>query len=250
LSYVQIGSQQVWHEVSGAGEPVVLLHGAFAGASSWGGQVPALVAEGFRVYAPERRGHVHTADVPGPLTYSVMADDTAAYLDTVVGAAHLVGWSDGAVVGLLVALRRPDLVHRLVLIGQYFNSSGKVHDGLVDTGLEDDSKAIQFLRAEYDPASPDGPDHFPVVFAKTMEMFHTEPEIDFSTLADVQAETLVLQGDRDDVTVEHSRLVADSLPNARLAVLPGSHGLPIESPAVVNPLLVSFLRDGAPEALF
>jgi pimeloyl-ACP methyl ester carboxylesterase len=83
-----------------------------------------------------------------------------------------------------------------------------------------------------------------------MEMFHTEPEIDFSTLADVQAETLVLQGDRDGVTVEHSRLVADSLPNARLAVLPGSHGLPIESPAVVNPLLVSFLRDGAPEALF
>ena len=65
---------------------------------------------------------MHTPDVDGPLTYSVMADDTVAYLDQEVdGPAHLVGWSDGAVVALLVALRRPDLVRRTVLIGQYYN---------------------------------------------------------------------------------------------------------------------------------
>jgi pimeloyl-ACP methyl ester carboxylesterase len=255
VPYVEVGEQQVWHEVSGDGEPVVLLHGAFAGASSWGAQVPALVASGFRVYVPERRGHVHTADVEGPLTYSVMADDTIAYLDTVVSGdgnvpAHLVGWSDGAVVGLLVALRRPELVNRLVLIGQYYNSAGRTPGGLSDTGLELESKALAFLRAEYDAFSPDGPAHFPVVYGKTMEMIRTEPELDAATFAAIEAQTLVLQGDRDAVTVEHSRLVADTMADARLAVIPGSHGLPIESPWVVNPLLISFLRDGPPAPLF
>src|SRR6478735_1065447 len=127
MSYIDVAGQRIWHETSGSGAPVVLLHGAFGGASSWFAQRPALVAAGFTVYLPERRGHVHTPDVPGPLTYSVMADETVAYLDAIVGTpAHLVGWRDGAVVGLLVAQRRPDLQNRLVLIGQDFNTSGKI----------------------------------------------------------------------------------------------------------------------------
>jgi pimeloyl-ACP methyl ester carboxylesterase len=250
VSYLEIAGHRVWHEVSGSGEPVVLLHGAFSGASSWGAQTPALVNAGFTVYAPERRGHVHTPDIEGPLTYSVMADDTIAYLDAVVQPAHLVGWSDGAVVGLLVALRRPDLVKRLVLIGQYYNSSGKVDGPLMDAIKDLSSETVQFLRAEYDAESPDGPDHFPVVHAKTLHMVDTEPEIDLETLGGIQAQTLVLQGDRDEVTLEHSQAVAAALPNARLAVLPGSHGLPIESPDVVNPLLISCLRSGPPAELF
>ncbi len=259
MTYVEVAGRQVWHEVSGEGDPVVLLHGGFAGASSWFAQQPALVASGFRVYLPERRGHVHTPDVPGPLTYSVMADDTIDYLETVLAPGregepgtpvHLVGWSDGAVVGLLVALRRPDLVARLVLIGQYYNSSGKVSGGLTEQGLEIDSEAIQFLRTEYDQVSPDGPEHFPIVYAKTVQMFLTEPELDLSTFAGVAAQTLVLQGDRDEVTVEHSLAVTHALPDARLAVLPGSHGLPIESPEVVNPLIAGFLRNGPAQAMF
>jgi pimeloyl-ACP methyl ester carboxylesterase len=250
VSYLEIAGHRVWHEVSGTGDPVVLLHGAFAGASSFGAQTPALVDAGFAVYAPERRGHVHTPDIEGPLTYSVMADDTIAYLDAVVQPAHLVGWSDGAVVGLLVAQRRPDLVKRLVLIGQYYNSSGKVDGPLIDAISDLSSDTVQFLRAEYDAASPDGPEHFPIVHAKTLHMIDTEPEIDLETLRGVQAETLVLQGDRDEVTLEHSKTVAGLLPNGRLAVLPGSHGLPIENPEVVNPLLISFLRNGTPAGLF
>jgi pimeloyl-ACP methyl ester carboxylesterase len=133
VPYVQVDGLPTWHEVHGEGTPVVLLHGAFAGASSWSSETPALAEAGYRVHVPERRGHAHTPDRPGPLTYSLMADDTVAYLDAVVdGPTHLVGWSDGAVVALLVAMHRPDLVDRLVLIGQYYNSSGKVTNGIVD----------------------------------------------------------------------------------------------------------------------
>jgi pimeloyl-ACP methyl ester carboxylesterase len=243
MTYIEVAGLRTWHEVSGDGQPVVLMHGAFGGASSFFAQTPALVEAGFRVHAPERRGHAHTPDVEGPLSYSVMADDTISYLDQEVGRpAHLVGWSDGAVVALLVALRRPDLVDHVVLIGQYVNSSGKTPDSQLIASL-DSPETIAFLRRGYDPVSPDGPDHFPVVFAKTMQMVMSEPEIDLATLTSVTAPTLVLQGDRDEVTVEHSAAVVRALPNARLAVLPGTHALPVERPDLVNPLIVSFLRD-------
>lgn len=244
MTYVEVDGRRVWHEVSGDGPPVVLLHGGFAGASSFGAQTPALVAAEFRVYVPERRGHAHTPDVDGPLTYSVMADDTIAYLSQVLPeGAHLVGWSDGAVVALLVAMRRPDLVHRMVLIGQYYNFAGRVPDSDIDALLRS-PEAMTFLRLEYDQVSPDGPDHFPIVYEKTMHMFDTEPQLDLAAFSAVTAPTLVLQGDRDDVTIEHSLAVVAALQDARLAVLPGTHLLPVETPDVVNPLLVSFLRGG------
>jgi pimeloyl-ACP methyl ester carboxylesterase len=145
-------------------------------------------------------------------------------------------------------MRRPDLVKRLVLIGQYFNSDGKA-PGSTLLAMIGSPEAEGFLRAMYDPYSPDGPDHFPIVRDKLLAMFDTEPELDLSELTAVTAPTLVLQGDRDEVTVPHSVEVANALPNGRLAVIPGSHGLPIEQPAVVNELLIGFLRDGVPDPL-
>ena len=248
--YVQIGGLRTWHEVGGAGPTVLLLHGGFTGAVSFSAQAPALVAARFRVHVPERRGHAHTPDVPGPISYDVMAQDTIAYLEQEVsGPAHLVGWSDGAVVGLLVALRRPDLVARLVLIGQYYNSSGKVPDSPLLAQLSA-PEAIGFLRREYDAVSPDGPDHFDVVHAKMIAMLASEPELDPATFSAFGGETLVVQGDRDEVTVEHSLAVARALGNGRLAVLPGTHGLPFEQPGPVNALLASFLWKGFPKPLF
>jgi pimeloyl-ACP methyl ester carboxylesterase len=91
-----------------------------------------------------------------------------------------------------------------------------------------------FLRGEYDRVSPDGPEHFPVVYAKTLRMIA------------VEAPTLVLQGDRDEVTLEHGAAVAAALPQGRLAVLPGTHALPVENPEVVNTLLVWFLAGAVP----
>jgi pimeloyl-ACP methyl ester carboxylesterase len=142
--YVDVAGLSTWHEVRGDGPAVVLLHGGFSGAAAWSAQAPALAGAGFRVHVPERRGHAHTPDVDAPLTYDVMTEDTIAYLDVVVGGpAHLVGWSDGAVVALLAAQRRPDLVRRIVLMGQY-NSAGRV-PGDLDRWLRTE-EAKDFLR--------------------------------------------------------------------------------------------------------
>jgi pimeloyl-ACP methyl ester carboxylesterase len=83
-----------------------------------------------------------------------------------------------------------------------------------------------------------------------VQMFRTEPELDLESLRAVQTPTLVLQGDRDEVTLEHSQVVADTLASGRLAVLPGTHMLPLESPDVVNALLISYLRGDPPEPGF
>ena len=248
MPYVDIAGVSTYYEVDGAGDAVVLLHGALAGADGWGAQRPALVAAGYQVWTPERPGHGHTADTPAPFSYRSMADETEAFLEAVVGRrAHLVGWSDGAVVAALVALRRPELVDRLVLIGQYFDRSGQVADGLSAqlSRLREQPPAV--LRGGYDDASPDGPDHFPVVFAKTVDLIRSEPEVVISDLAAITAPTLVLQGDRDDVRVEHSAAVAAAIHGARLAVVPGTHALPMESPELVNALLVDFLGGGPTE---
>jgi|SRR5829696_1478528 len=104
------------------------------------------------------------------------------------------------------------------------------------------------LRAEYDRVSPVGPEHFPVAYAKTLRMIETEPEIEPTSLTTVEALTLVLRGDRDEVTLEHGATVATALPQGRLAVLPGTHALPMENPEVVNALLLWFLAGATPAA--
>lgn len=248
MPYVNQSGQCTYYETLGAGEPVVLVHGALSGASAWFAQLEPLAESGFRVWAPERRGHGRTPDAPGPFSYAAMADETTAFIESVVGSAtHVVGWSDGAVVGALIGMHRPDLVKRLVLIGQYYHRSGATPNSLTERliGLRD--APPEALRAGYAHESPDGADHFDTVFAKTVDMLAREPEIRLEELSCITAPTLVLQGDRDEVRLEHSLEVVRAIPGARLAVLPGTHALPIESPHLVNPLLVAFLRGGPDE---
>jgi pimeloyl-ACP methyl ester carboxylesterase len=124
-TYVQLGTVKTWYDEHGEGDPLVLMHGGLVDARFFEPNLPAL-AEHFHVYTPERRGHGHTPDVEGPITYQLMTDDTIAFLETVVGQpADLVGHSDGAVVAMLVAIQRPELVKRLVMISGGFNKSGE-----------------------------------------------------------------------------------------------------------------------------
>jgi pimeloyl-ACP methyl ester carboxylesterase len=247
--YANAGGVRTYYEVYGEGEPLVLLHGGLATAESWSMQVPIL-AERYRVYVPERRGHGRTPDLAGPITYEVMAADTAAFLDAAgTGAAHLVGWSDGAVVGMLVALRRPELVRKLVVIGQYFNFDGQVpaFAAIIDNWGSDPPEALHEV---YDQVSPDGPEHFPVVLEKILRMWREEPDIALSELAGVRTATLVMQGDDDIVKVEHSAALATTLPDAQLAVVPGtSHMAPLEKPDLVNRIILDFLSDHQPEKM-
>ena len=243
-AYVEAGGLRTYYEVRGSGQPVVLLHGGMCTAETFDAQAEGLAAR-HRVYVPERRGHGRTPDVEGPITYENMAEDTIAFMEAAgLESAHLAGWSDGALVALIVALRRPDLVRKLVLIGQYVNLDGAREEGkqLLDSFTAETFPPM--FRQMYAAVSPDGPEHFGVVFAKLLPLWRGDPGIALDALAEVTAPTLVLAGDDDVLTIEHAAAVARALPDAQLAIVPGaSHALPMEKPEVVNRLLLDFLAD-------
>ncbi|MFG2545158.1 alpha/beta fold hydrolase [Streptomyces sp. NPDC048594] len=245
--YADLPGVRTWYESEGTGDPLVLLHGGFCTNDTWGAQRADLAAA-YRLLLPERRAHGHTPDVDGPLTYQDMADDTVAFLETVVDApAHLVGWSDGAVVALLVALARPDLVRRVVLIGANFRPGGEcfVEPGMLDA-MTPDSPDMAFFREMYEAVSPDGADHWPVVAVKMIDMWRTQPTLTERDLGRITAPTLVMTGDDDLMTLEHTTALYRALPDARLAVLPGaSHLVPLEKPALVNGLVLDHLGQEA-----
>jgi pimeloyl-ACP methyl ester carboxylesterase len=163
-AYLDAGGVHTYYEVTGGGDPLLLLHGGMCTAETCDAQVPAL-AEQYRVFVPERRGHGRTPDVEGPLTYSIMADDTIAFIEALgIGPALVVGFSDGGAVALLVALRRPDLVRKLVLIGQGANSDGAAPETRAMMESLSADVLPPMLKALYAAVSPDGPDHFEAVF--------------------------------------------------------------------------------------
>jgi pimeloyl-ACP methyl ester carboxylesterase len=237
-TYVQLGAVKTWYDEHGQGDPLVLLHGGLADARFFAPNLPAL-AEHFHLYTPERRGHGHTPDVEGPITYQLMTDDTIAFLDTVVGQpADLVGHSDGAFIAMLVAIQRPELVKRLVMISGGFNKTG---EAAPEAEWNVDQLA-EFLGPAYGEVSPDGIDHFKVVAAKIGELAAVEPNLQASELAKVTCRSLVMFSDDDLVTPQHMIDMYAALPNAELAIVPGtSHFLNQEKPELVNQLLVDFL---------
>jgi pimeloyl-ACP methyl ester carboxylesterase len=242
--YVQLGAVKTWYDEQGSGDPLVLMHGGLVDARFFEPNIGPLV-EHFHVYTPERRGHGHTPDVEGPITYQLMTDDTIAFLEKVVGGpADLLGHSDGAFVAMQVAMQRPDLVKRLVMISGGFSKSG---EAMPDMEWDVD-QITQFLGKAYGEVSPDGEDHFRVVATKIGEMAATEPNLDASELAKVTARSLVVFADDDLVTMQHVIDMYDALPHAELAVVPGtSHFLTQEKPELVNKIVVDFLtKDPVP----
>jgi pimeloyl-ACP methyl ester carboxylesterase len=238
MANIQLGDVATWYDVHGNGESVLLLHGGFVDSRMFAPAMPFLV-DRFRVYTVDRRGHGHTPDVEGSLTYEAMADDTIAFLDEVVcEPAHLVGYSDGASVALLVALKRPDLVRKLVLVSGNFH-----YDGVVPGTLNEfDEETLRRMSSRHGEVSPDGEEHFPVIARKVLDMAATQPTLTSEDLRAVTARTLVISGDDDMVSLEHIIALYRGIPDSELAIVPGtSHLLVTEKPDAVYSLTAEFL---------
>jgi pimeloyl-ACP methyl ester carboxylesterase len=232
--HVQLGDVPTYYEEDGAGDPLVLLHPGLADSRAFDEYVPELAAR-FRVLRPDRRGHGRTPDQPGPITYELMAQDTIAFLEQVAGGpAHLLGHSVGAPLGLIVALRRPDLVRSLVFSAGVFH-----HEGWAPGAIDLDEETVAFFRDYWGAVAPDGAGHFLVVKEKLDRMNREEPTLGVDDLAGYPGPVLVMVGDEDDeIPMEHSLALRDGLPDARLAVLPGvGHG------GIDTRLVLSFLHE-------
>ncbi|MGO1053409.1 alpha/beta fold hydrolase [Crossiella sp. CA198] len=237
---VTVNGVPTWYDVRGDGEALVLLHGGMTDARCFAGNLDGLAGH-FQVYLPERRGHGHTPDVDGPISHDLMAEDMIAFIDTVIGApVHLAGYSDGAVVALLLAHRRPDLVRKLVLISGVHD-----HTGWLFTP-EPGGEIPEVITRAYAEVAPHPPEHLQVVAGKLAESARDETLLSTAELAGISARTLVLAADDDIISLEHTLALYRGIPTAELAVVPGtSHALLEEKPVLCREIVGEFLRNEA-----
>jgi pimeloyl-ACP methyl ester carboxylesterase len=230
-------------EERGGGPALLYLHGA----AEWIGYaepLTGLLARDFRVIEAERRGHGRTPDVPGPITYDAMTGDTIALLDHLdLGPVPLVGYSDGGIVALLVAIARPDLVSFLVAIGPNARVDGLTGETLAWLAEVTPDTWPAENREAYERLSPDGPGHWPAVCEKIRLMLLREPDIPTGELARITAPTLLIGGDRDAIRLEHFLELHRSIAGSELCILPGApHELPVAEPQLVADLIKRFGR--------
>jgi pimeloyl-ACP methyl ester carboxylesterase len=239
VNSASVNGLEMYHEIHGAGRPLVLLHGAMSTIETSFGKVLPSLAKTRQIVAIEQQGHGHTADVDRPLTYRQMADDTCALLRRLdIERADFFGYSMGAGIALEIAMRHSDLVSRLIVVSLAYSRDG-FHPEIVEVieSTKPDDLAGSVFEEAYAKTAPN-PDDWATLVAKCNRLdrqFEGWPPTDIQS---IEAPTLVIIGDSDIVRPEHAvqtfRLLGGGvegesagLPNSRLAVLPGTTHLTI-----------------------
>ncbi len=259
---VEVNGMQMYYEVSGDGEPLIVLHGAYMNIPSMGAIIPKLAGH-YRVYALELQGHGRTTDIDRPITYPQLADDVAAFMDAVkLGKANVFGYSMGAVVGLQLAIRHPQKVNRLVAASVSYDAEGwqpEFREFIPQMTVE------MFLdmpfAEEYRRLAPN-PDGFPELVRKLIAL-EREPMAWADEVKALKTPVLIITGDADVTTLEHSvamfRLLGGGGPGdmgkplaaSRLAVLPAtSHTAIINQPDLLLAFIRPFLANETPKGMF
>jgi pimeloyl-ACP methyl ester carboxylesterase len=255
-NYAPINGLNMYYETYGpdGGVPLVLLHGALSATETSFGRLVAGLADARRVIAVEQQGHGRTADLDRPIRMAQMAEDTIALLEHLdIPRADLYGYSMGAGIAVEVAVRRPDLVHKLVLASVSINAGG-FHPGVLD-GIDmmtAEAMAGSPFEAEYLRLAP-RPQDWPALVAKVQDMDRNLADMPPDVFGCITAPTLLVFGDADIIRPEHAvelfRLLGGGVagdtagvPASRLAILPGTTHVTVPDQAgVLLPMVRSFL---------
>ncbi|HEX6273110.1 MAG TPA: alpha/beta hydrolase [Polyangiaceae bacterium] len=259
---VTINGMQMYYEVSGHGEPLIVLHGAYMNIPTMGAIIPKL-AETHRVYALEFQGHGRTTDIDRPITYPHLANDVAAFMDaTGLRKADVFGYSVGAVVGLQLAIRHPAKVKKLAAASVAYDVEGwQPEFKAVIPELSVEMMLATPFAKDYAKLAPN-PDGFPELARKLIAL-EKEPMAWADDVKALKLPVLIITSDADVATLEHSvsmfRLLGGGamgdmgkpLSTARLAVLPAtSHTAVITQPDLLHAFIEPFLKGETPKGMF
>jgi len=256
--YAPVNGLQMYYELHGAprddAPPLVLIHGAFSGiGTSFGPCLPGL-SRTRQVIGVELQGHARTADIDRPLRSALLADDVVGLLDHLGFAqADILGYSLGSDVALHLALKYPARVRKQVLVSASYRLAG-LHPGLLEgmDQLQPEMLHGSPFHDEYMALAPD-PDAFPALVEKVKDFDRTLEDFPADAIRSIQAPTMLAIGDADIVQPEHAvemfRLLGGGvmgdlagLPDARLAILPGStHVTVMQRAAWLVPMIDEFL---------
>jgi pimeloyl-ACP methyl ester carboxylesterase len=244
---------KLYVEVLGSGPPIVFLHGGLSFFDRSFTYQKAYFATFRTVIGIDQSGHGHSPDYAQPFSYRAMAEDTAAVLQQLhLGSADIVGHSDGGNVALLLARYHPDLVRRVVVSGANFRGdfAGLLAYARLRWWTSEqhfaDSVSVT-ARHDYDAVSPYGDRHWDVVLTKTKDLWTTWTVISQEDLRAIHAPVLIMAGDHDVISLEHTIALYRSLPTARLCILPNTgHDTMAERPSLFNDLTRAFLAEDGP----
>jgi pimeloyl-ACP methyl ester carboxylesterase len=211
-----VNGVRIWYAVFGDGEPVILLHGGLANANYWGHQVRALQRR-YQVIVMESRGHGRSSRNQEPYGYDLMASDVVGLLDHLkIRKAAIVGWSDGAIIGLDIAMKHPERVTKLFAYAANSDPSG-----VADISASDVFNTyIARAGEEYKRLSPT-PTEYKSFVAEITRMWETQPKWTASDLAAIKVPTWIVDGDRDEaIKRENTEFMAANIPGAGLLIQP------------------------------
>jgi pimeloyl-ACP methyl ester carboxylesterase len=259
---VAVNGMQMYYEVSGEDDPLIVLHGAYMNIPSMGAIIPKL-AETRKVYALELQGHGRTTDINRPITYQNLADDVAGFMDAVgLTKADVFGYSMGAIAGLQLAIRHPDKVNKLVAASVAYDLAGWQPEftAVIPQMTVEMIVAMPFAE-DYRRLAPN-PAGFPALAEKLIAL-EKEPMAWDADVRALKTPVLIITGDADVATLEHSvamfRLIGGGimgdmgkpLPASRLAVLPAtSHTAVITQPELLHAFIEPFLKGETPKGFF
>jgi pimeloyl-ACP methyl ester carboxylesterase len=238
--YVDHDGARIWYATYGAGSPVILLHGGLGHSGNWGYQVPALVGSGYRALLIDSRGHGRSTRDLRPFTYELMASDVLAVMDALhLEKAAFVGWSDGACIALILAMKAPSRIAGVFFFGCNMDPSGTKEiaqpNAILDRCFGRHAKDYARLSAT--------PDQFKAFAEAVGQMMKTQPNYSARDMADIHLPVAIVQSEHDEfIKPEHAEYLARSIPGAELIPLPGvSHFAPLQRPAQFNGVMRAFL---------
>lgn len=240
-AHAEVNGIRLYYSRIGHGSPVVLLHGGLGNADYWGHQVQALAAR-HTVISIDSRGHGRSSRDARPYGYDLMADDVIALLDQLkIPRADFVGWSDGAILGLDLAMRYPQRVGKVFAYAANTRTSG------VKEGVEQNPTFAAYIERagqEYRRLSAT-PGQYDAFVEQIGQMWANQPNWSDADLARIKAQVLIVDGDHDEaIKREHTEYMAAAIPGAGLLILPNvSHFAFLQDPGFFNAALEHFLDD-------
>ena len=231
----------MWYAIynRAGGNPVLLIHGGTSNAETWGNQVPVLMRN-HEVILGESRGHGRSTRSEKPYSYQLMADDYVGLLDYLkINKVALVGWSDGAIIGLDIAVRHPERLTKLWAYGANTQVSGLRDSFFTDPVV---AEAAAFQRKQYERLSPT-PNDYDAFAAAIGQMWKTQPDYKPTDLAKITTPTMIVDGQYDEgIKREHTEDIAHQISGARLLIMPNmSHWGHWQNPTLYNRELTAFL---------
>jgi pimeloyl-ACP methyl ester carboxylesterase len=230
---------RIWYATFGRGEPVVLLHGGLANSSYWGHQVRALQRR-YQVIVMDSRGHGRSSRDAQAYGYDLMASDVLALMDHLkLRKAAIVGWSDGAIIGLDIAMHHPERVSRLFAFAANSDPSG-----VADIAKSDVFNAyIARAGEEYKQLSPT-PGEYKTFVEEITKMWETQPKWTDADLAKIKVPTWIVDADHDEaIRRENTEFMAAHIPDAGLLIQPNvSHFSFMQDPEQFTEDVLHFLE--------